>query len=202
MAKKKVKDQSEEEMQAGAPDELAGDADAQGAAAEILEEAVGPDGGAARPEEDVVALKEQIESCQDKLLRMAAEQDNFKKRMIRERETALKYAEEGILRDLLPTIDNLERALGQEQKNKDVQTLFEGVELTLKGLLGTLSKFGLIPIESVGQPFDPNFHEALVMEASASVPAQCIIKEFEKGYQYKDRLLRAAKVVVSKGEEG
>ncbi len=151
-------------------------------------------------DDDVIAaLEQENNDCQDKLMRLAAEFENYKKRMARERETYLKYAEENILKELLPSIDNLERALNHEQDASDAAVMIEGVELTLKGLLATINKFGLEAIESIGQPFDPNFHEALVMENSDDVPAQHIIKEFEKGYNYKDRLLRAAKVVVSSG---
>nr|MBF0221135.1 nucleotide exchange factor GrpE [Desulfobulbaceae bacterium] len=146
-------------------------------------------------------LKADNTECQDKLLRLAAEFENYKKRMIRDKQTALKYAEENILKDLLPVLDNLERAMNQEGATSDVNTLLEGVDLTLKGLLATIKKYGLEPIESVGKPFDPNLHEALVMEASDEVPAQCVLREFEKGYYFKERLLRAAKVVVSKGQE-
>jgi molecular chaperone GrpE len=146
-------------------------------------------------------LEEENRVCQDKLLRLAAEFENYKKRMIRERQASLKYAEQDILKDLLPAIDNLERAINQEEATRDVNSLLEGVQLTLKGLEATVTKYGLEPIESVGKPFDPNLHEALVMEASSEIPAQSVLREFEKGYLYKDRLLRAAKVVVSKGQE-
>jgi len=149
----------------------------------------------------VAILEAENRECQDKLMRLAAEFENYKKRMTRDRETSLKYAEENILKELLPSIDNLERALDHEQGNNHISTMLEGVELTLKGLLATVNKFGLEPIESVGKAFDPNFHEALAMEANKEVPAQHIIREFEKGYQYKERLLRAAKVVVSKGAD-
>ncbi len=157
------------------------------------------------PEESVELSYEQLAEAnnagQDKLLRLAAEFENYKKRMVRDKQSALKYAEENILKDLLPSIDNLERAINHEEATQDVKTLLEGVELTLKGLKSTVSKYGVEPIESVGQPFDPNLHEALVMEASDDVPAQSVLREFEKGYNYKERLLRAAKVVVSKGQE-
>ncbi len=146
----------------------------------------------------VKALAEKNES-HDKMLRMAAELENYKKRMIRERDNALKYAGESLIRDMLPTVDNLERALEHEPEG-DVSVFMEGVDMTLKGLLSTLEKAGLTPIKSVGETFDPNLHEAMVMEASKEVPEQCIIREFERGYYYKDRLLRAAKVIVSKGD--
>ena len=138
---------------------------------------------------------------QEKMLRMAAEFENYKKRMVRERETSFKYAEEALLKELLPSIDNLERALAHQNDSSELKVMREGVDLTLKALLAATAKFGLTPIDSVGKPFDPNLHEALAMEASDTVPPQSVLREFEKGYFYKDRLLRAAKVVVSKGCE-
>lgn len=136
----------------------------------------------------------------DKMLRMAAEQENFKKRMQRERENALKYAEEDILKELLPTLDNLQRAIEQGHGSSDASVLLEGVEMTSKGLLNTLEKFGLKAIDKVGEPFDPNFHEALAAEHSDDVPENMILQEYQRGYMFKDRLIRAAKVVVSKGK--
>jgi molecular chaperone GrpE len=145
--------------------------------------------------------KEEAQEAQDKLLRLAADFENQKKRLQREKETALKYAEENIIKEILPCLDNLERAVNQDQQNENFATqLLDGVQLTIKGLMSSLEKAGLKPLASVGEPFDPNFHEALVMEASKDVPEQRIIQEFEKGYMLKDRLLRAAKVVVSKGD--
>ncbi len=145
-------------------------------------------------------LKEENKECRDKLLRLAAEFENYKRRQAKEYDNALKYAAEDILKQLLPTIDNLERALDHHDFTNPA-TMIEGVELTLKGLITMLNKFGVEPILSTNQPFDPNIHEAMVMEVSSEVPAQHVIREFEKGYRYKDRLLRAAKVVVSKGAE-
>ena len=142
---------------------------------------------------------ERNRELEDKLLRLAAEQDNFRKRMQRERETSLKYAEETILREILPSLDNLERAVEQCKCSPDAGTLLAGVEMTCKGLLNTLEKFGVKPLAGEGQPFDPNFHEAVAMEASAGVPENQILQEYQKGYMFKDRLIRAAKVVVSKG---
>ncbi|MFW8599980.1 nucleotide exchange factor GrpE [Desulfobacterota bacterium M19] len=150
--------------------------------------------------DQLTILKEENKECRDKLLRLAAEFENYKRRQAKEYDNALKYAAEDILKQLLPTIDNLERALDHHD-SKNSATMIEGIELTLKGLTTMLNKFGVEPILSTEQPFDPNIHEAMVMEASSEVPAQHVIREFEKGYRYKDRLLRAAKVVVSKGAE-
>jgi molecular chaperone GrpE len=142
----------------------------------------------------------------DHFLRVSAEFENYKKRMMREKATAMKYAGEPIIRDILPTIDNLERAIVQGQAEgidaeKGLASLIEGVQLTLKSLVSTLEKLEVTPIESVGQAFDPTCHEALTMEPSDTVPANYVLNEFEKGYQYKDRLLRAAKVIVSAGDK-
>ncbi|MBA3014037.1 MAG: nucleotide exchange factor GrpE [Proteobacteria bacterium] len=167
------------------------------------EEAAGVETDAAADETSqmIAALDAEKQEANDKLLRLAAEFENYKKRMIRERETAIKYAEEGLLKELLPTLDNLERALAHQNSGDDINVLREGVGMTMKVLMSATAKFGLVAIESVGQPFDPNVHEALAMEESDEVPPQAVIREFEKGYYYKDRLLRAAKVAVAKARE-
>ncbi|MHB8809513.1 MAG: nucleotide exchange factor GrpE [Desulfobulbaceae bacterium] len=151
-------------------------------------------------------LRKEADENKDRLLRLAAEFENYKKRMERERETLLKYAGENILRELLATVDNLDRALEQgtadsDDAQKKLGSLLEGVELTRKGLMSVLERFGVVPMESVGQPFDPNIQEALTMEASTEIPASHVLREFVKGYRFKDRLLRAAKVVVSAGQK-
>ena len=142
----------------------------------------------------------------DQMMRIAAEFENYKKRMIREKSMAMKYSGEPIFRDILATVDNLERAIAQGQAEgveaeQGLASLLEGVQLTLKSLVTTLEKFEVTPINSVGEAFDPTNHEALTMEPSDTVPANHILNEFEKGYQYKDRLLRAAKVIVSAGDK-
>ena len=149
--------------------------------------------------EELEAARAQASESQDKMLRMAAELENFKKRTAREKETSLRYAEESLLRELLPSIDNLEMAIQQGQADDNGTALLEGVEMTLKGLQGCLEKFGLKSVESVGQVFDPNFHEAIGMEASEEMEANTVLKEYQKGYFYKERLLRAAKVIVVGG---
>lgn len=156
-------------------------------------------------EKELAGALEEVAALRDKMLRMAAEADNFKKRMERERIAGLKYAGEQIFREILPVVDNLERAIGlgaieSTSPEKNLAAMLEGVQLTLKSLVATLEKFEVKSIESVGQPFDPNKQEALTMEASDTVPASHIVSEFEKGYYYKDRLLRPARVVVSSGK--
>ena len=158
-------------------------------------------------EAKLIAAQEEIAGFRDKMLRAAADFDNYKKRMERDRNAAMKYAGESVLREILPVVDNLERALAQGvvaevDAEKNLAALLEGVQLTLKSLLATLEKFEVKSVAGVGQPFDPNVQEALVMEASDVVPASHVLAEFEKGYYYKDRLLRVAKVIVSSGKAG
>jgi len=154
-------------------------------------------------EKDVFAeleeARQKLQESEEKVLRLAAEFENTKKRLQRERETSLKYAEENVLKELLPGIDNIDRAMEQGQDSNSMESLLEGIELTRKGLSATLEKFGVKAIESIGEPFDPNIHEAVAMEETEEMEPNRVLKEFQKGYLYKDRLLRAAKVIVSKG---
>jgi molecular chaperone GrpE len=157
-------------------------------------------------EKQLADAQKEIAELRDKMLRGAAENENFKKRVERERQASLKYAGETIFREILPVIDNLERALAQGvvegvSAEKNLTALLEGVQLTLKSVIATLEKFEVKTTESVGKPFDPKHQEAMVMAESDTVPANHVITEFEKGYYYKDRLLRAAKVVVSSGKK-
>lgn len=149
--------------------------------------------------------KEEVIDLKDKMLRLAADYENYKKRNERERATAMKYAGEHIFREFLAVVDNLERAVQQGMvDDNDSETkltgLLKGVELTLEGLYKSLDKFEVKPFESKGMVFDPNKQEAMTMEPSDSIPENHVVQEYEKGYYYKDRLLRAAKVTVSSGK--
>ena len=175
-------------------------------AEESIEEAVEQEVAEKSLEDHLQEALDESAGLQDQVLRVAAEFENYKKRMERERSALFKYAGENIFRELLPVIDNLERAIGQGivdgvDSEQNLAALLEGVQLTLKSLTGTLEKFEVKPIESIGEPFDPNVQEALTMEASDIVPANHVVSEFEKGYRYKDRLLRAARVIVSSGSD-
>lgn len=153
-------------------------------------------------EQDMAAALEEarskLQESEEKVLRLAADFENTKKRLERERDTSLKYAEENILKELLSGIDNIERAMDQAQEADSVESLLKGVELTKNGLLATLEKFGVKAIESVEEPFDPNIHEAIAMEETDAMEPNLVLREFQKGYFYKDRLLRPSKVIVSK----
>lgn len=169
-------------------------------AEEVLEPEPAEDQAEVEEGDLVEKLKEELAAEKDRFLRQAAEFENYKRRLERERANALKYAEENVLQELLPVVDNLERALEQGKKNPDLKDFYDGVELTYKGLLTTLEKFEVTPIESVGNTFDPNHHEALTMEETSDAEHNTVYREFQKGYMYKDRLLRPAKVVVAKNK--
>jgi molecular chaperone GrpE len=159
-------------------------------------------------EKEVGELKKKLEEKEkeakenyDRLLRTAADFENYKKRAAKEKEDWTKFANEDLIRTILPFIDNLERAVNHAQKLVDTGVLIEGVRLTIQQLLQTLSKFGLSSFESVGKPFDPAMHEAmLVVETNTLEPNQ-VVEEFQKGYLLNDRLLRPATVSVSKAPE-
>lgn len=134
----------------------------------------------------------------ERLLRTAADFENYKKRATKEKEEWTKFANEDLLKAILPFVDNLERAINHAQKVVDTGVLIEGVRLTIQQLHQSLNKFGLSSFESVGKPFDPAMHEAmLVVETDKHEPNQ-VVEEFQRGYLLNDRLLRPATVSVSK----
>ncbi len=156
------------------------------------------------PESEAETLQRQLDESRDQLMRIAAEFENYKKRMERERGKLLKYAGENILRDLLTTLDNLDRAVEQgnaeaEDDSKKLEAMLQGIELTRKGLVATMERYGVEPLTAIGLSFNPDEHDALTMEASDEVPANHVLREFAKGYRFKDRVLRHAQVVVSSG---
>ncbi|HMK52265.1 MAG TPA: nucleotide exchange factor GrpE [Thermodesulfobacteriota bacterium] len=159
-------------------------------------------------EKEIEELKKKLEEREkefkehhDRLLRLAADFENYKKRAAREKEDWTKFANEDLIKAILPFIDNLERAVNHAQKVADTGVLIEGVRLTLQQLLQALNKFGVTSFESVGKPFDPAMHEAmLVVETNQHEPNQ-VMEEFQKGYLLNNRLLRPATVSVSKSSE-
>src|SRR4030043_2271260 len=118
----------------------------------------------------------------DRLLRMAADFDNYKKRAAREKEEFTKFANEDLIKATLPFIDNLERAVNHAEKVEDAGVLIEGVRLTIQEHLQTLNKFGLSSFESVGKPFDPAVHEAILVAPPDQHKPNQVVEEFQKGY--------------------
>jgi molecular chaperone GrpE len=149
-------------------------------------------------EEKLQAAERQAQENHERFLRAAAELDNFRKRKEREVSDLRKYANQMLLRELLGVVDNLERALAASLENSEPEGLREGVEMTLKELLKIFDQFNVTPIEAHEQPFDPNHHEAVMQEPNDAFPPNTVVKELQKGYMLRDRLLRPAMVVVSK----
>jgi molecular chaperone GrpE len=143
-------------------------------------------------------LEAELSEAQEQVLRTAADAENFKKRLQREKEEQTRYANESFMRELLTVIDNLERALEHSGTEASQGGLVEGLTLTLKGFLDTLARFGCTQVEAIGKPFDPNFHEAVSQEESADHEPNTVLQELQKGYMLKERLLRPAMVLVSK----
>jgi molecular chaperone GrpE len=165
----------------------------------VPEPEVSPESGAGPdPDEITRALRAEVEELREEILRRRAEFENFRKRAERERGQASDSGIGALLSELLPTLDNLERAL----RASEGEGLREGVELILRDLATMLSARGLEAEEPKGHPFDPERHEAVAHEPAPGVEAGTIVEVFQKGYLFKNRLLRPALVLVAKDEEG
>jgi len=139
---------------------------------------------------------ERLKDTHERLLRTAAEFDNFKKRAVKEKEDVQRFGIERLLKDFLPVMDNLERALDHAEQH-DPRQVIEGVRLVQKLFETTLAKHGVTGFSAVGKPFDPALHEAL-MQQESDEPAGTVVSEMAKGYKLNDRLVRPAAVVVAK----
>jgi molecular chaperone GrpE len=140
----------------------------------------------------------EIADLKDKYLRAVAEMDNTRKRLRQQSEETFRRERENLLREVLPVVDNLERAISAARSSGDGKSILEGVEMVLRSLLDLLKAQGVTPIESVGQPFDPARHEAVDHVPSDKHAPNTVIEEFHRGYQAGDRILRTARVTVSK----
>ncbi len=148
-------------------------------------------------------LRQELEEAQEKYLRLAADFDNFRRRALKDKQEAHHYGHQNLVKDLLSTVDNLERAIDHARKSEeaDAKGLLQGVELVLRELQAVLTKHGAVVIDAEGQPFDPAQHEAMAQVPDASVPPNTVVEVFERGYQLRDRLLRPARVVVSRAPD-
>lgn len=146
--------------------------------------------------------KEEID-YKAKYFYIAAEMDNYRKRMEREKENLLKYGNERVLSDLLDVVDNFERTISMLAPDEDqkVKNIVVGLDMVKKQFSDTLARHGLNVVEAVGKDFDPNFHEALAQEYAEGKKPNEVIKEFQKGYILNGRLLRPAKVIVASDKQ-
>jgi len=154
--------------------------------------------------DDVEALRGELTALQDRMVRLQADFDNFRRRALKEREEAHRYGHENLVKDLLATVDNLDRAIEHARNSDggDFESMLQGLELVQRGLLGALADHGVGEIEAGNIAFDPTVHEAMAQREDDSVPANTVIEVFQKGYRLRDRLLRPARVVVSKQADG
>jgi molecular chaperone GrpE len=150
---------------------------------------------------EAAALREELERLRDVHLRLQADFENFRRRALKEREEAFRYGHENLVKDLLGTVDNLDRAIEHASRSEggDFQGMLQGVELVRRELLGALAKHGVEEVPAEGEAFDPTVHEAMAQHEDATVPANTVVEVFQKGYRLRDHLLRPAKVVVAKG---
>jgi molecular chaperone GrpE len=152
-------------------------------------------------ERELEALRQEKGQLEERWIRLQADFDNFRKRTLREKQEALSYGHELVVKDLLPVVDNLERAIehASASSGADFEGLLQGVELVRRELLGALAKHGVEPIQAEGEVFDPNLHEALGQMEDDKVSAGHVSRVLQRGYLLRDRLLRPARVMVSKG---
>jgi molecular chaperone GrpE len=141
---------------------------------------------------------QELRGKNDQLLRHVADMENFKKRLEKERADLREFANESLMKELLPVVDNLELALNHGRQQEAGPALLEGVENVLKGFLQVLTKFGVTPIQAQGEKFDPAFHNAVMQQEDDTAADQTILQELQKGYLLKNRLLRPAMVVVAR----
>ena len=145
----------------------------------------------------LAARIEEAKALQDKYLRLAAEFENFKRLAQRDQREYYRFANESLLKELLPIVDNLERAIKSSKERMGSGGLIQGVELVLKQFLETLAKFGVRPLKSVGEAFDPSRHQAVLHVESEDATGKIVAEEYQRGYLLHDRILRAAMVAVA-----
>ncbi|MGI1657635.1 MAG: nucleotide exchange factor GrpE [Desulfitobacterium sp.] len=155
-------------------------------------------------EEKVLALQAELEQSKNQaeeyfahLQRLQADFDNYRKRTQKEKDDYLKYASERVVEGLLPVLDNFDRAILASKTNQDFTSFAQGVDMIFKQMETTLAKEGLVAIEAVGQPFDPNMHEAVLQVESNEYPENTVVEELQKGYYLKEKVIRPSMVKVS-----
>lgn len=199
MAEKKdwAKEHNEEEVEVSYTEEAEGDTAEEGGQDEA--EAMSQEELERLCRENVCINCPEKQSMDQEVLRVKADADNFRKRMSKEKEQYCKFATEELLQDIIPVIDNLELALKHGEQVEACKDLVQGVDMTLKVMLDTLKKHGLEQVDvAPGQAFDPTWSEAMAEEERDDMEKGLVCQVMQKGYKLKDRLLRPAKVTVSK----
>jgi molecular chaperone GrpE len=167
---------------------------------EAVESVEGHEQGATSSEE----LEKQLAASQERLIRLQADFENFRRRALAERHDIYQYGHENLVKDLLLTVDNLDRAIGhaRESEGGDLESFLQGIELVQREFLGILEKHAVKEVKAQGEMFDPAVHEAMAQVPDGKVPPNTVKEVLQKGYQLRDRLLRPARVLVAKAPEG
>jgi molecular chaperone GrpE len=196
---KKKKTDTDQGRASGLPGE---EASAEKSAATVAEED-GSEAVAAAPSvaEELAASREETARNRDLYLRTLADLDNYRKRAQREKEELSRFANENVLRELLPVLDNLERAIEHARGDQGGGGILQGVEMTLGQFTKVLEKAGVKPVAALGEPFDTARHEAIGHEETTAQAPQTVVRELQKGYLLNDRLLRPAMVLLAKAPQ-
>jgi molecular chaperone GrpE len=147
--------------------------------------------------DEAALLREELEAEQNKYLRLLADYDNFKRRAVKDRQDAEKFRSQSLLSDLLPVLDNFERALSVEAKSDEAVSLLKGLEMVRTTLLEAVKREGLEEIKAIGESFDPHIHQAVMQEKDDNAEPGTVLQELQKGYSLKGRVLRPAMVKVN-----
>ncbi|MED4312277.1 nucleotide exchange factor GrpE [Heyndrickxia coagulans] len=150
-----------------------------------------------KAKEEIEKLRNELEQAENRYLRLRADFDNYRRRVNLDREAAEKYRAQDLIVNLLPALDNFERALSMAERNEHTAQLLDGMEMVYRSILEALKKEGAEPIEAIGKEFDPHYHQAIMQGREEGTASNVVIEEFQKGYMLKDRVIRPSMVKVN-----
>lgn len=186
---------TEQELNSQLQDETVEEVFAENEASEQTEEV--PEQEQDQAQLKIAELETKLEDADNRYLRLQADFDNFRRRSRIELEASAKYRAQSVITDLLPAIDNFERAMKMEVENEQAKSLMQGVEMVYRSLLDALKNEGVEVIEAVGKEFDPHLHQAVMQAEDENYGSNIVVEEFQKGYMLKDRVIRPAMVKVN-----
>lgn len=186
---------TEQELNSQLQDETVEEIFAENEASEQTEEV--PEQEQDQAQLKIAELETKLEDADNRYLRLQADFDNFRRRSRIELEASAKYRAQSVITDLLPAIDNFERAMKMEVENEQAKSLMQGVEMVYRSLLDALKNEGVEVIEAVGKEFDPHLHQAVMQAEDENYGSNIVVEEFQKGYMLKDRVIRPAMVKVN-----
>ncbi|KAA0560558.1 nucleotide exchange factor GrpE [Rossellomorea aquimaris] len=153
--------------------------------------------GEQQESDELSQLEDKLNESENRYLRLRADFDNFRRRVNLESEAKEKYRAQGLITELLPALDNFERALNIDADNDQTKTLLQGMEMVHRSIVEALKKEGVEPIEAVGHEFDPHLHQAVMQTEDENFDSNVVVEEFQKGYKLKDRVIRPSMVKVN-----